>query len=47
MKTEGLWNGFLENGDPICYLLTKKLEKQTRREKKKENGEGDPPRPVD
>ena len=50
MKTEGLWNGFLENGDPVCYLLTKKIEaieKQTRREKKKESAEGEAPRPMD
>lgn len=47
VETEGLWNGFLENGDPVCYLLTKKIEERTRREKKKENGEGAPPRSAD
>ena len=47
VKTDGLWRGFLENGDPVCYLLTKKIEERTRREKKKESGEGETPRPVD
>ena len=47
MKTEGLWNGFFETGDPVCYLLVKKMEWQTRRDRQKENREGENPRPAD
>lgn len=47
VKTEGLWNGFFETGDPVCYLLVKKMEWQTRRDRQKENREGENPRPAD
>ena len=46
------WSGFVETGDPVCYLLAKKLEQQPRREKadmpkNKKAGDGALPRPSD
>lgn len=46
MNTEGLWRGFMETGDPVCYLLAKKLEQPRRNgSQKKPARTGETPRP--
>lgn len=47
MDSEAVWQCFLETGDPVGYLLAKKLDQGQRRCDKRENREGEPPRPVD
>lgn len=52
MNADGLWYSFFDTGDPFCYLLARRLEEQARREKadmpqRKNDGEGDLPRPTD
>ena len=47
MTADGVWQSFLETGDPVSYLLAKKLEREPRRKDKGENREGEQPRPVD
>jgi hypothetical protein len=49
---KGFWDGFVETGDPVFYLLARRLEEQERREraqKPKRSGaaDGDLPRPWD
>lgn len=47
MKTDGVWQSFFETGDPVSYLLAKKLDRGERRRDKREDGTGEDPRPVD
>ena len=47
MDTKGIWRSFVETGDPVCYLLAKKLEQPPRREKTEKQGTGKQPRPSD
>lgn len=52
MNADGIWYSFFDTGDPFCYLLARRLEEQERRaeaegRKKKNDGEGDQPRPTD
>ncbi len=50
METNGVWRSFVETGDPICYLLAKKMERQPRengKPRQKKTGSGDRPRPTD
>ena len=55
MDTKGIWRSFTDTGDPVCYLLAKKLEqppdrnsaKKPRRVKAEKERTGDKPRPSD
>ncbi len=52
MDDKGFWSGFVETGDPVCYLLAKRLAERTSREnadkpKRKQTEDGDLPRPSD
>lgn len=47
MDDKSFWSGFVETGDPVCYLLAKKLEQQPRRDTKQTEGAGEEPRPSD
>ena len=52
MNTQGIWRSFVDTGDPLCYLLARRLEDQARRERadrpeQKKAGDGDLPRPSD
>ena len=52
MDVNGIWRGFVETGDPVCYLLAKRMERPPRRNgaekpKKEPAGDGDTPRPSD
>lgn len=47
MYADGIWRGFFETGDPVCYLLAKKLEQRPRRDTKQTEGAGEEPRPSD
>ena len=46
MKNDELWQSFFETGDPVRYLLAKKLERPPRRDREKD-GTGEEPRPED
>ena len=46
MDADGIWRSFVETGDPVCYLLAKKLEQQPRRNNNRP-GPGESPRPSD
>ncbi len=52
MDAKGIWRGFVETGDPVCYLLAKRMERPPRRDgtekpKQKTAEDGDSPRPTD
>ena len=52
VDNRGFWSGFVDTGDPLCYLLAKRLEEQARREnadkpKREKAGDGELPRPSD
>ena len=47
MQTDGIWRSFVETGDPVCYLLAKKLEQPPRRKDLQIQRPGDSPRPSD
>lgn len=52
MDDKGFWSGFVETGDPVFYLLAKRMEEQTRRDeagrpKRQYAADGDLPRPSD
>ena len=48
MDSSGIWRSFVETGDPLCYLLARRLEQEPRQknEKMKQRTE-DQPRPLD
>ena len=47
MNAEGVWQSFFETGDPVSYLLAKKLDPEKRRQDNRESREGEDPRPAD
>ena len=57
MDADGIWRSFIDTGDPVCYLLAKRMErppggdganrKKPRRDKEKTERTGDEPRPLD
>ena len=54
MDADGIWRSFIDTGDPVCYLLVKRLErppdwngaKKPRRNGTKTKRTGDEPRPL-
>lgn len=56
MNTEGIWRSFVDTGDPVCYLLAKRLEQppggidaktqRPRRDNPHIHRPGDSPRPL-
>ena len=47
MNADGIWRSFVETGDPVCYLLAKKLERLPRRNDSHTQRPGESPRPSD
>lgn len=47
MDSSGIWRSFVETGDPLCYLLARRLEQEPRRNKKEKQRTEDQPRPLD
>ncbi len=52
MDAKGIWRGFTETGDPVCYLLAKRLERPPRPSEEKNDTDkaprsGDLPRSTD
>ena len=47
VRAEDVWQSFFDTGDPVSYLLAKKLDREERRRDNRENREGKDPRPAD